>query len=288
MHEELGLLMSQRWDSPCVAIDVEFPGFLRSTPRHASEEARYLDVKHNVDGLKMIQLGITLFDNRAAASSSSSWQINLADFDADVDPHSEPSVELLKKSGIDFDRFRREGVRGDELAELLPAALFGTPIGTRWITFHGLYDVAYLVKLITGRPLPGTLQGFLHLVRTILGPRVYDVKHIIRFCRPSCGEMGLVRLSRELGVEWDGEKHLAGHDSLLTALVFARMEEVFDWASKEEHAGVLYSLEMHCLQARRRMVAMPRFRRPPRLSPCAPPRQRRGARRVLAPRFLVV
>lgn len=86
------------------------------------------------------------------------------------------------------------------------------------------------------------------------GTKSLHIKHVIKFCHPSYGEMGLVRLSKELGVEWEGDQnHLAGqwHNSLLTALMFVLMEKV----------------------ARQRMVALLQFRRPAfvRLAPCAPP-----------------
>ena len=45
------------------------------------------------------------------------------------------------------------------------------------VTFQGLNDVAYLVKLLTRAPLPSTLRGFTGLMGEMLG-RVVDVKHM--------------------------------------------------------------------------------------------------------------
>ena len=56
---------------------------------------------------------------------------------------------------------------------------------TKWVTFHGLYDLAYIVKLLTQSPLPNTLCEFLCLVKNLLGS-VYDVKQSFA---------GLMRLS---------------------------------------------------------------------------------------------
>ena len=60
--EELKLMLELIRRYRYIAVDTEFPGFLRSTPRNASKEARYRDLKSNVDSMKVIQLGITLFD----------------------------------------------------------------------------------------------------------------------------------------------------------------------------------------------------------------------------------
>lgn len=258
LAEELTMFRRRRLCSRYISIDAEFPGFLRSTPRSASEEERYQDVKHNVDNLKLIQLGVTLFDEVSDENSYVTWQFNLGDFDPQRDPCSRPSIDLLKKSGIDFDEFRREGVGADALSMLLPRSLalgYDPRRITKWITFHGLYDIAYLLKLITRAPLPDTFHQFTNLRNVVLG-RVYDVKHMIRFCqgRNLSENMGLVRLSKALGVNWDGENHLAGHDSLLTAKVFMEMKEQFPAMKEEHHTGVLYSVEKLCLRHRQMVI----------------------------------
>lgn len=71
---------------PIVAFDTEFSGFLRFTPRHASEEERHRDLKFNVDNLCLLQLGIALFDASGNQPMPRvAWQINFNDFDPDVD-----------------------------------------------------------------------------------------------------------------------------------------------------------------------------------------------------------
>ena len=84
-----------------------------------------------------------------------------------------------------------------------------------WVTFQGLYDVAYLVKLLTRGPLPPTLRGFARLVGETLW-RVVDVKHV------SGSHLSLVALSRSLGLTTDrASAHLGGVDSLLTGKAFS-------------------------------------------------------------------
>ncbi|CAD5191579.1 unnamed protein product [Musa acuminata subsp. malaccensis] len=94
--EQLELILSLRGSYPIVAIDTEFPGFIRDTPRNATEEERYNDVKHNVDNMHLIQLGVALFDEGGNTPwPGCCWQFNFSDFDPDVDASSPDSIELL-------------------------------------------------------------------------------------------------------------------------------------------------------------------------------------------------
>ncbi|KAG5564493.1 hypothetical protein RHGRI_000614 [Rhododendron griersonianum] len=72
---------------------IEFPGFLRNTPWEASEEARYRDLKFNVDRLKPIQLGLTVFNNEGRIGGS--WQFNFNDFDVTTDLQVGASIRLI-------------------------------------------------------------------------------------------------------------------------------------------------------------------------------------------------
>ncbi|KAG6510380.1 hypothetical protein ZIOFF_028390 [Zingiber officinale] len=99
---------------PIVAIDIEFPGFLRDTPRHASDEQRYADVKHNVDGTSIIQFGLALFDASGNQPwPGCCWQFNFADFDPDLSASSPNSIRLLQESGHDLHKNRRNGSYAD-------------------------------------------------------------------------------------------------------------------------------------------------------------------------------
>lgn len=235
------LIGRYRW----IAMDTEFTGFVRCTPRHTSEEERYRDVKLNVDSMKMIQLGFTMFDDQGNLPfpGSTCWQFNFSDLDPDEDA---PSLQPHKRrSGIDFDKMRSEGV-DTELCSILLQELLSSCHGIRWITFHGLYDVAYLLKMLTGAPLPDTLHGFLILARNLLG-RCYDIKYIARFCDGLLGgETSLVWMSRMMGIDLAGTCHQAGYDSALTGHLFWEIKTLFQ-IDEDAFVGILYGLEVNCI-----------------------------------------
>lgn len=252
LHQELDLISNMHTSCPLpyVFLDTEFPGFLRQTPRDAMEEARYNDLRFNVDRMKLVQLGITLTTD---GENFYAWQFNLKDFDHETDACSEPSVAFLKKSGIDFDRNRREGVSSEELSKLLQAKLISVRRGeTRWVTFHGLYDLAYLIKLVCEGPVPDSLSGFVRRVRELFG-QVYDVKYMSRAISGCLVDLGLARLSKALMIEWTGCSHQAGHDSLLTALVFVKLK-AYRGLDETMYVGVLYGIEEETTKSHYPMV----------------------------------
>lgn len=100
---------------------------------------------------------------------------NFREFDPAVDPH-ESSIQLLLDSGIDFDENMRNGVCASYFARLFyQKVLLPYRHRIKWITFHGLYDMGYVVKLLMGRSLPEGKRQFLCRVQNVLGS-VYDVK----------------------------------------------------------------------------------------------------------------
>ncbi|XP_078438622.1 putative CCR4-associated factor 1 homolog 8 [Wolffia australiana] len=231
--------------APFAAIDTEFPGFVHHTPFSAESRERYEDVRRNVDGMHIVQLGVSFFDPNGRRCT---WQFNFNDFDLSSPSHLrwDASVELLKNSGIDFARTRSEGVDSGDLSERLRKNQWMGMPKPVWVTYHGLYDVAYLVKLLTGKPLPRTLPEFARLVGCCLGD-VVDVKHLSRFIGGF--HLGLSRLSEFWGVEvldgWDGTTaHQAGVDSLRTGAVYLSMLSKFDEdETDDEFHGVLFGIE---------------------------------------------
>ncbi|KAA8545402.1 hypothetical protein F0562_020186 [Nyssa sinensis] len=195
-----------------MVIDTEFPGFLRNTPRDAYEEQRYEDLKFNVDRMELIQLGFALCDERGEIGAV--WQFNFSNFNPVTDVHVPASIQLLRKNGIDLEKNLQEGVDVCVFAEHLKR-IMSVHHRLQWITFHGLYDLAYLLKMLSGKKeLPDSLPQFAKTAGDVFGS-VYDVKFMARYCDGLMGgELGLERLAKILDVERVGEAHQAGSDYL--------------------------------------------------------------------------
>ncbi|KAM0911444.1 hypothetical protein ACQ4PT_013461 [Festuca glaucescens] len=230
-----------------VAMDTEFPGIVcRPVGTFRTNDAlNYATLKANVDMLKLIQLGLTLSDEDGAlpplgtGGRPCAWQFNFRGFDPRSDPANADSIDLLRTSGIDFDRFAADGADTGRFAELLMSSGVLLNADLQWVTFHSGYDFGYLVKLLTGRNLPDTIPGFFELVRVYF-PVLYDIKHLMRYCNSLHG--GLSKLGELLGVDRVGTCHQAGSDSLLTLRCFTKLKEVYFRGSTENYAGVLYGL----------------------------------------------
>ncbi|CAL9082655.1 unnamed protein product [Musa acuminata var. zebrina] len=206
--------------------------------------------------MHLIQLGVALFDEGGNTPwPGCCWQFNFSDFDPDVDASSPDSIELLTQSGHDFQQYRRHGIDARRCAYLVCVKLFCQSYSSKYVTFHGLYDVAFVIKMITRAPLPNTLNEFSDLVRTIFG-QIYDLKYISRFCGGlRRGEIGLVGLSRLLNFEPVGIRHQAAYDSLLIGALFNEMKQRRHNVEDDRSASVLYGIENRCVENRRtRMI----------------------------------
>ncbi|KAF2291488.1 hypothetical protein GH714_024724 [Hevea brasiliensis] len=191
-----------------VSMDSEFPGFLRKTPRRSDELSAFADMKFNVDNMKIIQLGITLSDENGIIAGT--WEFNfkfLIETEVFYDPKS---IEFLKESGIDFEELRINGIDQLFFSNMFTHVL-SRHRDLKWLTFHGLYDLAYMVKLVTKNHCPG--------------------------------ELGLEKLAKILGVKRVGGSHQAGSDSLLTARVFARMKTMYG-IEESRFVGFLYGVSI--------------------------------------------
>ncbi|KAK9138027.1 hypothetical protein Sjap_008621 [Stephania japonica] len=232
-HEEfllVGVAVSAlgcRW----ITIDTEFPGVIYRPSAEAirSEDAveeRYKVLKKNVDELKLIQLGFTLSDSHGnlpdfATEYRYVWEVNFKGFDASSDAHAPDSIELLRNQGVDMEKHMGEGVNYRQFAELMyNAGLINQ--GMHWVAFHGGYDFAYLLKVMSlEKKLPENVDGFYDQLRQYFG-RMYDVKQMAKCCEGLYG--GLDKIAATLQVERAvGKSHCAGSDSLLTWQVFSTL-----------------------------------------------------------------
>lgn len=126
------------------------------------------------------------------------------------------SIELLQKSGIDFQRHEEIGIEPNDFAELLITSGLVCSEDVKWISFHryvrplsrlaldGLqpghhsgYDFGYILKILSGAPLPSSEEEFFNLLY-IWFPAIFDVKYMIRSVKVFKG--GLQDMADEFGV----------------------------------------------------------------------------------------
>ncbi|WVZ06405.1 hypothetical protein V8G54_019751 [Vigna mungo] len=242
---------------PFISMDTEFPGVVfQLDPTFRQPQNNYAVMKANVDRMHLIQIGLTFSDRHGnlptfGTSNRFIWEFNFCEFDVTHHLHAPHSIALLQSQGMDFHKNRSFGVNIMRFVELMMISGLLCNNHIQWITFHGAYDFAYLVKVLSHRflrmqpILPPNLGDFLHLVKFFFGHEVYDVKHLVKFCPNLYG--GLDKVSKSLGLDNSARKsHHAGSDSLVTLHVFNEIKRLYFHSDDDlkKHANVVYGLEM--------------------------------------------
>ncbi|KAK3375096.1 ccr4-not transcription complex subunit 7-like protein [Podospora didyma] len=203
LHEEMANLRDLVDKYPYIAMDTEFPGVV-SRPMggfRGKSDYHYQCLRTNVDMLKVIQIGISLFNEdgeqpparptstdsadlsvvgRRAGSQAFpyAWQFNFK-FSIKDDMFNQTSIESLQQAGIDFALMERDGIDPHEFASLLIPSGLVCFENVRWISFHGGYDFGYLTKLLICRQLPNDEVEFDQIMKLYF-PSTYDVKHLMK------------------------------------------------------------------------------------------------------------
>ena len=206
---------------PYVGMDTEFPGVVYKCPV-CTDDFYYKFNKINVDKLKLIQLGITLTNDKGEYPPNTyTWQFNL-NFDIEKDEHSNESISMLYNSGIDFNLMKNKGIPHSLFAEYLIISGLVLNENITWISFNGISDFAYLLKYLINDILPEDEKSFIDLINLYF-PNLYDIKYLVNDNEAYKG--GLNKLAKELDVERSGEIHQAGSDSQVTSDVFFRLKK---------------------------------------------------------------
>ncbi|KAF5138744.1 CCR4-NOT transcription complex subunit 7 [Metarhizium brunneum] len=267
LEEEMAVLRDIVDKYPYIAMDTEFPGVVARPMGsfRGKSDYHYQCLRTNVDMLKVIQIGLTLFNEdgetpparpgpdlglgpKAMKAASQgpfpySWQFNFK-FSLKDDMYNEKSIESLQQAGIDFSLLERDGIDPKAFAALLIPSGLVCFDEARWISFHGGYDFGYLTKLLICTPLPNDEAQFDSKMKLYF-PTTYDVKHLMKYAirlhtqgfltpnDPAVIDIlnkfehksGLENIAETFKVKRIGSAHQAGSDSLLTGKVFFQMRD---------------------------------------------------------------
>lgn len=244
LEEEFRLLRELIVDYPYVAMDTEFPGVVAKPVGNfkTTRDYYYSGLHYNVNLLKMIQLGITLLNERGEVPDPvCTWQFNFR-FSLASDVYAPDSIELLRNGGIDFSLLAEHGIDPQHFSELLISSGFVLKPEVKWIAFHSGYDFAYLLRMATGQQLPEKLHEFGSLFHLYF-PNVVDVKNLLRHTQALAHTLGLDALADIVCVRRIGTAHQAGSDSLLTGhCYFKILRDYFEANCPKTAHGLPYGL----------------------------------------------
>ncbi|KAL1991662.1 hypothetical protein VTN49DRAFT_4970 [Thermomyces lanuginosus] len=248
---------------PYISMDTEFPGIVARPIGTFTTKAdyHYQTLRCNVDLLKMIQLGITLFSpegelppatpteangqgyGNSGAVAPCTWQFNFK-FSLEDDMYAQESTSMLAKAGIDFAMHEKNGIDPFDFGALLISSGLVLVDDVHWISFHSGYDFGYLMKIMLCKPLPEDEEEF-HKLLKIFFPSLYDIKYLMKHAgrnqavndsplTPAAAQIianlgqksGLQDIADELGVKRVGIAHQAGSDSLVTGEIYFKMRQV--------------------------------------------------------------
>ena len=206
-----------------VSMDTEFPGIV-NVPRSRSHDYEYQLVKINVDELKLIQLGITLFNSRGQTPQGTcTWQFNFK-FDVDKEKSLRASIKVLREAGINFDMHKTSGIDKNLFGQyfITSGLVFNEDVA--WIWFQGNQDFGYMYRILANTPIPDSEGEFLDDIKYYF-PKLLDVKYMKHEFEELRG--GLSRLGDFLSLERIGQQHQAGSDSWLTGLCFFKLANTY-------------------------------------------------------------
>ena len=228
-----------------IGMDTEFPGTVFYLD-NATEDFYYKGLKKNVDNLKLIQLGITLTNEKGEFPKNypyHTWQFNL-EFDKDTELYKDESMDMLKKCGIDFDKLKRKGIKHNIFAQYFMISNLVLNPDVYWVSFHGSYDFGYLLKLLINIDLPQTEDEFTNLLNLYF-INYYDIRVIVKD-NENLLKKGLNRLAELLEVRREGQEHQAGSDSMVTIDVFFKLKKrgLVSENKFKEAKNILYGIGM--------------------------------------------
>ena len=184
--------------------DTEFPGIVGRPMGNfrGKSDYHYQCLRVNVDLLKVIQIGISLFNekgempnerpnpsaieggpgarrNAGQGQAPWSWQFNFK-YSLKEEMYNQASIESLQQAGINFDLMERDGIEPSAFAALLTTSGLVCFEQAKWLSFHGGYDFGYLTKILSNNVLPKDELDF-NIIMKKWFPTTYDVKHLMKY-----------------------------------------------------------------------------------------------------------
>ncbi|SBS90574.1 CCR4-associated factor 1, putative, partial [Plasmodium malariae] len=243
LEEEFERIRDVVENHPYVAIDTEFPGIV-ARPTGNIIDYNYQTIKCNVDLLKVIQLGVTFSNGRGEMPKVSTWQFNFK-FDLESDMYAQNSIDFLKLSGINFEKHQSLGIELLHFGEVIMSSGLVMNEDVKWISFHGCYDFAYLLKILTCCALPHNEIAFFDLLNDFF-PSLYDIKYLLLNLniKQLSRTYSLQKISEILSVKRIGRQHQAGSDSLVTCKTFFKLMELYfdNKIDDKKYSGIIYGL----------------------------------------------
>jgi len=224
LEEEIKVIKSVINEYNYIGMDTEFPGTVYSL-NNLTNDFYYKTMEKNVNSLKLIQLGITLTNKNGEYPKNipyHTWQFNFK-YDEKKDLYSEDSLNLLKSTGIDFENLKKNGIEHKKFAEIMIESGLVLNPKRIWVSFHGSYDFAYLLKLLINVNLPSSESEYIRLLYCYF-PNYYDIKILIKD-NDTYFHGGLNKLIYELDIKRKGIKHQAGSDSIATIEAYHKLIE---------------------------------------------------------------
>ena len=217
--QEMKNLISLIKEYNYIGMDTEFPGIVYSLSS-LSDDFYYKTLKLNVDSLKIIQLCITLSNEKGEYPVPfRTWQFNF-EFDYTKDKSSKSSMSLLMSSGINFNKMKKSGINHKKFIEQFKNSGLVLNPNIHWISFHGSYDFAYLLSNLLGNSLPKSEKEFTQILGLFF-PNHYDIRILVK--NKSFLKGSLNKLANYLDIEREGQMHQAGSDSIVTIEVFWKL-----------------------------------------------------------------
>ncbi|SCU92249.1 LADA_0F15390g1_1 [Lachancea dasiensis] len=236
LHAEFSQIRKLVDQYSVVSVSTEFVGTIARPMGNfrSKNDYHYQTMRSNVDLLNPVQIGISISDARGnkPETGPSTWQFNFQ-FDVTQEMVSAESLELLKKSGINFERHQNLGVAPFEFAQLvMDSGLVSDDI--TWVSYHAAYDFGFLVNMLMNNSMPNNKEDYVWWVHQFM-PNFYDLNLINKFAQqqqqqgqnqsqsPSQLQPTLESMADELGIPRLPLFSSTAGQSLLALLTFTHL-----------------------------------------------------------------